>query len=517
MKPTVMHRILRCLIGWLLLIASPLQAQEEDVLNRKMSFTSLRGSVYQLLGQVSERSGYLFIYDSQTVNNEQETEISSGEYTLPQVIRLITGNKQLGLRIVGNHILLYPSAVTVQTPETRPDRVVDSISYFTIEGTLADQYTEKPIPFSSVGVNEAAIGTITNQNGEFRLRLPDSLRQSNVQFSHLGYQPQKRMADSLSSLHAVILLEPKVIPLQEVIVRIINPYHLLQNMLLKRVTNYPRHPVYLTTFYREGVEYKKKLVNLTEAVFKIHKTPREGAADQVKLLKMRRISNQKEKDTLITKMKSGINACLMLDLMKNPPDFLDPENGLAYTYTHTDITVIDDRLVNVISFEQKKGINTPLYRGELYIDTENEALLRAYFEINPQYIHKAADMLVEKKSRNLRITPSLVAYTVSYKAWNGTYYIQHIRGDLHFKIKKRAQLFNTAALHTWFEMATCKTDTSHVSRFTRNEILPTRTVFSDIKFKYDAGFWGNFNVILPEEKLSESLRKISSKIEETGY
>lgn len=516
MKFSVPH-IIYCLIGCLQLITFQLYAQEKDVLNNKMSFAALQGTVYQLLEQVSERSGYLFIYDSNTICNEQQTEISSGEYTLRQIIRLITGNKQLGMRIVENHILLYHHEITEQVSEMKSETPPDSIHYFTIEGVLSDKYTEKPIPFSSVGINEVAIGTITNLNGEFRLRLPDSLRQSTVQFSHLGYQPQRQTADSLSGKQNFILLEPKVIPLQEVIVRIINPYHLLQTMLSKRDINYPRQPVYLTTFYREGVEHKKNLVSLTEAVFKIHKSPREGTVDQVKLLKMRRISNQLVKDTLITKMKSGINACLMLDLMKNLPDFLSPENNMSYTYAHTDITVIDDRLVNVISFEQKKGINTPLYRGELYIDTENEALLRAYFEINPQYIHKATDMLVEKKSRNLRITPSHVAYTVSYKVWNNTYYIQHIRGDLHFKIKKRANIFNTTSLHTWFEMATCKTDTLHVNRFTRNEVLPTRTVFSDTKFKYDESFWGNFNVILPEEKLSESLRKISSKIEETGY
>ena len=63
------------------------------------------------------------------------------------------------------------------------------------------------------------------------------------------------------------------------------------------------------------------------------------------------------------------------------------------------------------------------------------------FEVNPQYIEQAAGMFVERKSRNLRITPQKVAYTVSYKQWNGTYYINHIRGDLHFKIKKRRCIF----------------------------------------------------------------------------
>ena len=156
---------------------------------------------------------------------------------------------------------------------------------------------------------------------------------------------------------------------------------------------------------------------------------------------MRRISNEQEKDTLITKMKSGIYSCLVLDLMKQLPEFLDPSPDSPYTYAHTDITVVGDRLANVISFEQRKSINEPLYRGQIYIDMENNALLRVDFEVNPQYIEQAAGMFVERKSRNLRITPQKVAYTVSYKQWNGTYYINHIRGDLHFKIKKKKTTF----------------------------------------------------------------------------
>ena len=64
-------------------------------------------------------------------------------------------------------------------------------------------------------------------------------------------------------------------------------------------------------------------------------------------------------------------------------------------------------------------------------------------------------------------------------------------------------------------MVTCKVDTDQVSRFTRNEALPTRTVFAETEFTYDEKFWGNFNVIPPEERLNDAIGKISSKIEET--
>lgn len=522
MKPafTYTYRLYHLLIWILLFIAVPLRADDSDVLNQTIQLSRSKETIYHLLGQVSELSGYLFIYDSKIINNEKVVRIKGGTYTLRQAIYEITGNKLLKLQVIGNHILISESAEV--TPLLKPAPVLpkDSSVSFTLEGTLLDKYTNEPIESGTIGVMNTSVGTITNLNGGFRLHLPDSLRSHSIYFSHLGYEPQEIEASLLNGKHSIIALDPRVIPIQEVVVRIINPFRLLREMQEKRKENYSQHPAYLTSFYREGIERKNRFVNLTEAIFKVYKSPYldNPATDQVKLLKMRRISNQQEKDTLITKMKSGINACLLLDIMKDLPDFLTPDkNENIYTYAPIDITVIDNRLANVIYFEQKEYIDQPLYRGELYIDSENSSLLRARFEIHPNYIAKAIGMLIEKKSRHLKVTSQKVTYTVSYKPWNGTYYINHVRGDLYFKVKKKKQLFGNTPLHTWFEMATCKIDTSQVARFTKNEALSARTIFAETNFVYDESFWGDFNVIPQEEKLNEAISKISSKIEETGY
>ena len=55
-------------------------------------------------------------------------------------------------------------------------------------------------------------------------------------------------------------------------------------------------------------------------------------------------------------------------------------------------------------------------------------------------------------------------------------------------------------------------DTDNVTRFQRKERMPTRTIFSDTHFKYDADFWGEFNVIPWEEELGTVIEKLSSKI-----
>ncbi|MDH6533574.1 carboxypeptidase-like regulatory domain-containing protein [Parabacteroides sp. 52] len=512
MRQTASYTLLLCFWGFLLfLTTSSLKADNEDVLSRLIPINKGKGSIYKMLGQITDHSGYLFIYDSNLIENDKEVKIKTGTYTIRAAIHLITGNDNIGLKVIGNHILIYKPDLTLSPIHQTLDRSPEN-DFLTIEGVILNRYTSEPIPFATVGISQAAIGTVTNQNGEFRFRFPDSLRKEPIQFSHIGFIPQEIESNLIVNGHHRISLEPKVISLQEIIVRLVNPQKLLEDMLERRKLNNAPKPVYHTTFYREGVEHKKKLNSLTEGVFRIYKTPfsQPESSDQVKLLKMRRIIDQHERDTVIAKFKSGIHASLMLDPVKHLPDFLTHPDW--YDYVHSDITVKEGRLANVIVFEQRKGITEPLYKGEIYIDAENSALLGISFHIHPAFVKKAAGMFIEKKSKKLSVTPQKISYTVSYKAWNGVYYINHIRGDLFFKVRQRRKLFHST-LHTWFEMVTSKTDTLNVSRFTRQEVFHPHTIFAETPFTYDKRFWEDFNIIPPEEKLSDALHKISSKIE----
>ncbi len=71
---------------------------------------------------------------------------------------------------------------------------------------------------------------------------------------------------------------------------------------------------------------------------------------------MSRLSNVEAKDSLLVKVKSGIQACIQMDIIKDMPEFLTPsvEKGI-YDYTSEGVTFLEDRFVNVVHFEQKKG------------------------------------------------------------------------------------------------------------------------------------------------------------------
>ena len=513
MKP---HRFLIILLGLLLVIGS-MKAEGGDVLDRIIRLPRAKGTVYALLGKVSEQSGYLFVYDSKIVNNDAVVKTKGKKCTVRQAIYEIIGNKRLELKVIGQHILILPPAEKIVRTEKVAE--IPQSFFFTITGTLRDKETGEPVSNASVIVQGTSIGNISNKDGEFRLHLPDSLKNSSLSFSHLGYMAQTIEAATLVGRDNVLNLEPKVVPLQEVLIRLVEPKKLLREMLERREDNYSLEPIYLTTFYREGVQLKNKFQSLTEAVFKVYKTSlkEKNAFDQVKLLKMSRIDNRESSDSLVAKIRAGIQACLQLDIMKDLPDFFSvDELNNPYVYTSGDITFIDDRCVNVVYFEQKSDVKEPLYCGALYIDSENGALVQARIEMQPKYIKKATRIFVVRQAPKVNLTAQKVVYTISYKPWNGTYYIHHIRGDQYFRMKRKRAFSSNPILHTWFEMVTCRVDNENVTRFPRAERLPTRTVLAEEDFRYDKNFWEDFNVIPLEEELSKIIEKVALKIEKIG-
>jgi hypothetical protein len=485
-----------------------MQADDGEPLNRTIRLNKTKGTVYQLLKDISEQSGYLFIYDNSVVDNDKKMKIHKGDYPLREAIYLVTGNPLLEIRLVGNHILLKTPGKIRETETAGTDAPAPEAndSHFTVRGRLLDQQNDEPILYASVSIINTTTGTVTNRNGEFQLIIPDSLRSSSVRFSHIGYESHEIESGLLAGQDISFRLEPTTFALQEVEVRAVNAKQLINEMLQRKEVNYPLEPAYLTAFYREGIEHRKQNIDLTEAVLQLYKTGygSNPGNDQVKLIKKRRIVNHLENDTIFPKMKSGINSCLILDVMKELPDFMDPADDSYFAF-YKDMTSIDNRSVYIITFVQNQYIKEPLYTGDLYIEADSKALAEARFEVNPRLIDKATNLFIDRKTAGLKLSLLEAKYIVSYKPDDdGRYHINHVRGDITFKVKKKGRLFSST-LHFWFEMVTCKTDTENVKPFPRNERLSPTKIFAEAKHGYDKNFWAHFNIILPEDKLKEMI------------
>ncbi len=87
----------------------------------------------------------------------------------------------------------------------------------TFEGTVKDPQ-QQPIPYCSIGIKNSRVATVANENGSFKLVVPDSLASSNIIFSAIGFFdrqiPQKELKTG-----AVVELKEKVISINEVVIK----------------------------------------------------------------------------------------------------------------------------------------------------------------------------------------------------------------------------------------------------------------------------------------------------------
>lgn len=505
------------LVFLILLLPSTSYAQEE-LPELSVSLPRQTNTIYSLLNQISRESGFFFIYDSEVVDNNRRVSVRRNQQDISQWLAEILGDPSLQFRLIQRHILIFrpePEPLLAM-PAVEPEKITP---WFTVRGRVTDQTTGNPLPYASVGIPERGFGIPTNLDGFFQLRVPNDFLEKALKISHLGYKTQEIPLYLLRDNFVDILMETEYISMQEVVIRYYDPKAIIHQMLEKREQNYSEKPVNLLSFYREGVKRNNKFLNYSEAVFRVYKAPANVLYDnQVMVVKARNIVNASQADTLVLKLRSGVHNSLELDIMKKLPDFLDPEFIDDYEFIRADIVTRNNHSLYAIEFAQKRTVRGPLFMGILFIDIEDLALVEADFEINPRYINEARDQFFIRRFQNFVPNIERAFYSVSYQKYNGRYYLKHVRGELTMKIRRKNAIFSNNYF-AFIEMAVGQIEDQNVTRFSRREVLSPRTTFVDLGYRYDDGFWGEFNVITPEKEIMEAFINVKSKIEsfENGF
>lgn len=502
--------------GFCLFVVVRVSAQE-SLLDKRVSFPKQNTSLYNVLNLISQQADVLFIYDSKVVQNDKHVKVQAENLPLHKVLDLVLADPGLAYKVIGQHVLIYRIPVNVK-PELKTKTLVkgiDSLQFITVKGYVIDNENKEKLPFASISILEGNIGTIANADGYFSLKVPQQYSGSSLVVSHLGFMSRKIPVQLLSDQKVDVFLDRRTISIQEVIIRYIDPQVIISKAMEQRKVNNNHTPAYITSFYREGVQKNDSYISYSEAVFKVYKSPytHNENSDQVKLLKSRKIKNENPADTVFVKLKAGVLSALQLDIVKCVPGFLDQSEPVEYTYTYSDLVSYNSADAYAITFVQNKGIERALFAGTVYVEKDTYAILGADFEINPAYIDLAAEDLVLKKSRKLKVKFEKISYTISYKSFNGIYYLNHARCDIKLKTRYRNKL-KSDNFSTFLELAACSIDTVNVVKYPRQEVLKPNVVFTDASYSNDDAFWGNYNIIAPEAKLNEALARIIGKLEE---
>lgn len=390
----------------------------------------------------------------------------------------------------------------------------DTTNYIEITGKIIDQNSDEPVVFATVFLSGSSIATVSNADGDFLIKVPKDKASEKISFMHLGYENNEISISAFTSGNMIVKLTPVSLPIDEVVVRSIEPESLILTALSKVKDNYNSSPEMQTSFYREAIKQNRKYVSVSEAVLDIYKSPYRNTfdSDRMKIYKGRKSHDVKKMDTLVVKLQGGPKTSLMLDLVKHPGDILDADALQLYDFTLAGITTIDNRETYVINFDQKDNIEFPLYKGNIYIDAESTAFAGLDFHLSDKGIHYAPKYLVKKKPANLNIDVDGGHYLVRYRKDNGNWYLNYVRSELEFDTKWKRKLFKSK-FSIMLEMAVTDRDMQNIEKFSAKETAKSSDIFIDQVSQFeDNNFWGDYNTIKPDESIEVAINKLNKKL-----
>lgn len=387
-------------------------------------------------------------------------------------------------------------------------------TFITLHGILKDSKTGNVIAHAGITVPGTGIGTVSNTDGAFTLKIDTAVRADSFEVSHLSYATAKFRISDATGTGKTFFLEVRPIQLHEVAVSPVDARSLV-GMALGRVgANYSRFPNMMTGFYRESVKQRRNFLSVSEAVVDIYKAPYKGFQnDQVRIFKGRKASYIKDADTLMVQLQGGPSVLLLLDIAKNPDLGIALSDLENYSFEIASVALFDDRLNWVITFSPDAITDYPLYTGKLYIRQDDLAITRAEFSLDLSDEEKAAGVFIAKKPAGLIFMPTSTKYQVNYIEQNNTHYLNYVMVELKFRCDWKRKLFrNNYTVVS--EMAITGRRADSAARFPNQEVFRSNMFLNDkVQDLIDEDFWGEHNIIEPENSIETAIKKISKKLQ----
>lgn len=389
---------------------------------------------------------------------------------------------------------------------------------FTVyKGKVVDAKSLSALVFATVAIEGTNIATVTNVEGKFSLKVPNNTESKQLKVAFIGYESLTTQFSELKpDKNNVLKLNPVSVAITEIKVFPNDPVALIGKVLSMRSKNYMNEDVLMTAFYRETIQKRKTYVGLSEAVVQVRKASYTGhRGDQIKLFKGRKNSDTKKLDTLLFKLQGGPHSTLALDIVKDPYMILDNEVIEMYDYKIANITRIDEKLNYILEFKQKPHVTQPLFYGKIFIDADNYAISSVQFSLNTENRFEASNMFIKKKPIGVNVYPESASYIVNYRENNGKWQYNYSRGEVTFKVKWKKKLLNTTYT-TMVEMASTNWELAKDKPFKASDRLKMNVVMSDAILGFaDTDFWGEYNIIEPEQSIEVAIKKIKKKISKT--
>ncbi|MBL7845722.1 MAG: carboxypeptidase-like regulatory domain-containing protein [Cyclobacteriaceae bacterium] len=375
---------------------------------------------------------------------------------------------------------------------------------YIIEGRLTDVATGEPVQYASIGIEGSSVGTSSNADGYFSLRIPASYHSKSysLKISCVGYDNE--IVQNPSEKLDIKLKQSKTM-LKDVVVfgKDLSPQGIVKRAFANIKHNYYTKPFIYQTFYRHYCKDDSVYGRLIEAAADVYKRkgykvqqPFPGWKDEVRVNQLRRSYDN-------TKVASGHAPIALYSIMGADPvgyqarsssssmvgffnqyEISGLRNRLkAYEFTLEGITEYDGEQVYVIRYKLKKD-TIPLSTGITWRNTQTGTL----------HITTKGYAIVKSDFTRMSSMDTLHTFSI-FKKVEGKYFLYHSLKDGR---NYQPMLKFTHNYH--LELITTDIITKDIKPFKGKE--PDRDKLLSID--YDSTFWNNYNV-LKATPLEESI------------
>lgn len=492
-------------IGLLVLLAMGISAWGQGssaCLNREVSLKLHQATRAAVLDSLGLKCGIFFSYNPTLIEAEQLVNVHFDREKLADIIPKLINEQKVAWKAFDNQIVFY--AAEAEGSVSRPDSVQAHIS---IEGRVLENRKDKPIAYCNISVLGTTLGTMSNSEGQFILKIPTEMKPDSIRFSCMGFKAEVVSVETLLNTQpSEIVLQKSSIELKEIDVVHLMPDDILNRFNRNRTKNYESNYVLFTTFYRELVKEDERYTELSEAVIEVLKAPydNEAANDHVKFVRGRKSREPNHFSEVRFKLKGGPYYITRLDVVKTNETFINPEFRNLYKYSYKGTQLVDDRKTFVLAFEPISNVRDFLYEGQIFIDSETFALVRAEFGLTKYGLREARNVIIEKQPKTLRAALSEVRYVVQYEQDATFWYLKSAQTSMKIRLTDREKKQRTR-FHSIAEMVTTDLERGKLQNFARRDIFKANEFITERIETFEPDFWGHFNTIQPETEIQKSL------------
>lgn len=493
----------------ILLLSQNTRGQQQDgsVFEKRVTINQKNQTLNAILDQLSWQAGVYFSYNASLQNSNAKLSIEANDKSLFTVLNQLFNPSEFKFTELQNQVIISGKIDKDTLLKANTDTI--PVKYFFLSAKIIDDKKGNPISYASVSILNKPIGTISNTDGDFLLKIhPDFIRDTLI-ISCMGFSqiliPAYKLLDE-----DLIIMNTFSIRIKEVKVTAITPAQLLENIRKNFTLNYCENARLMTGFYRETVQQDGNYINISEAVIEILKAPYSNnlRIDLVRLIKGRRSPDVKPFQWLNFKLQGGPFTITKLDVVKTMESFLDEKYESSYLYNITKVIWYNENPVYVLSFKPASETFEEGFAGEMYVHRESFAIVHIDFHLNKTGLKNAENILVKKKPKGVKAKPTYVYYNVSYQQFEGKWHLANAKASIKFRVRSKRDKLNSE-YQSVSDLLITDINATDLKKFAREESIKQRDIFVEMINDYDPKFWENYNIIQPDEDLKNAFKNHS--------